>query len=207
MKTHKFARKPFYVDAVRISEANIEEVAQWCEGSVELTEDGQKHVKVKVHRPLTDRQTQAFVGDWVLFAGTGFKVYTPKAFDKSFEKVKTLTKAQADLAGIKVPHEPKKPKVGTVGQALIDAQKKAPVPAPPKTRVVEQAEIQSVSLVEKNIDPSVGEIEVAPGITASPNLAPQFSEIVVDREIPKTYTEEEKDANARAAIEDVLKEG
>lgn len=119
MKTHKFARKPFYVDAVRVSEANLTEVANWCEG-VLMEEDGTPFIKVKVHRPLTERQTQAFIGDWVLFAGTGYKVYTPKAFDKSFEKVKTLTKAQADEAGIKVPHEPRR---------------KKPVPTPPKANV------------------------------------------------------------------------
>lgn len=110
MKTHKFARKPFYVDAVRVTEANMEEVAQWCKGEIlEDPTDG-KYISVKVHRPLNDKQTMAFVGFWVLFAGTGYKVYTPKAFDKSFEKVKTLTKAQADEAGIKVPHEPRQPK-------------------------------------------------------------------------------------------------
>jgi hypothetical protein len=107
LKTHKFARKPFYVDAVRVSEDNITEVAKWCQGKVSEDEEG-KHIEVKVHRPLTPRQTKAYIGDWVLFAGTGYKVYTPKAFDKSFEKVKTLTKAQADEAGIKPPIEPKK---------------------------------------------------------------------------------------------------
>lgn len=108
MKTHKFARKPFYVDAVRVSEDNIEDVAKWCQGEVMTDPAEGRYVKVRVHRPLTDRQTKAFIGDWILCAGTGFKVYTPKAFDKSFEKVKTLTKAQADEAGIKVPHEKSK---------------------------------------------------------------------------------------------------
>lgn len=121
MKTHKFARKPFYVDAVRVSDANMEEVAEWCKGTIEKSEEG-TFIKVEVHRPLTERQTQAFVGDWVLFAGSGFKVYTPKAFDKSFEKVKTLTKEQADAAGIKVPHE------------KSTKPKKRPVPTAPKVR-------------------------------------------------------------------------
>lgn len=127
MKTHKFARKPFYVDAARVSEDNIEEVAAWCDGTVETDNEGALHVKVKVHRPLTERQTRAYIGDWVLFAGIGFKVYTPKAFDKSFEKVKHLTKEQADEAGIKVPHEPRqKPKKGSAKTAL---QKLASAPA------------------------------------------------------------------------------
>lgn len=111
MKTHKFARKPFYVDAVRVTEDNINEVAAWCQGEVLTDPEEGQYIKVRVHRPLTEDQTKAFIGKWILFAGTGFKVYTAKAFDKSFEKVKTLTKAQADEAGIKVPIEPKaKPK-------------------------------------------------------------------------------------------------
>ena len=119
LKTHKFARKPFYVDAVRVSEANMKEVAEWCDGTIKTQGDAGRaeeevpFIAVKVYRPLNERQSQAFVGDWVLFAGSGFKVYTPKAFDKSFEKVKTLTKAQADEAGIKVPHEPRPKPVPT----------------------------------------------------------------------------------------------
>lgn len=131
MKTHKFARKPFYVDAVRVSEENIQEVAKWCNGEVQSSAEEGLYIKVRVHRPLTERQTMAFIGDWVLFAGSGFKVYTPKAFDKSFEKVKTLTKAQADEAGIKVPHEKsQRPK------------KKHPTPRPPQNPVLskEQAD-------------------------------------------------------------------
>lgn len=108
LKLHKFARKPFYVDAVRVSEENMAKVAEWCGGEIKNDSQEGPYIKVKVHRPLTERQSMAFLGDWVLFAGTGFKVYTPKAFDKSFEKVRTLTKEQADEAGIKVPHEPKK---------------------------------------------------------------------------------------------------
>lgn len=142
MKTHKFARKPFYVDAVRVSEANMEEVAAWCEGEILETSDG-RYISVQVYRPINERQTQAFIGDWVLFSGNGFKVYTPKAFDKSFEKVKTLTKAQADEAGIKVPHEPRMPKKPvqpgqepkkggvTDREPENDDNKKAPVPRPP----------------------------------------------------------------------------
>ena len=117
MKTHKFARKPLYVDAVRVTRENIKEVAEWCDGKISVDNEeaspthGQEFIQVRVHRPINDRQTQAFIGDWVLFAKNGFKVYTAKAFDKSFDKVKTLNKEQADAAGIKVPHEPRrKPK-------------------------------------------------------------------------------------------------
>ncbi len=93
LDTTKYVRKPFYVDAVQITTENIDEIAQWCEGEVQSDKDGTKYVKVRVLRPLNDRQTKAYVGDWVLYAGTGFKVYTTKAFGNSFEKV---TGVQAD---------------------------------------------------------------------------------------------------------------
>lgn len=134
MKTHKFARKPIYVDAVRVSDKNFEEVAAWCEGTIENGEGG-RFIQVKVHRPAHDRQTQAFPGDWVLSSGNGFKVYTSKAFDRSFDKVKTLTKEQADAAGIKVPHEPKKySKAQADAKGIKPPHEKSerPKPAPPK---------------------------------------------------------------------------
>ena len=130
MKTHKFARKTFYVDAARVSELNIEEVASWCSGTIKQDQTGHTYIDVNVDRPLNDRQTQAYVGDWVLASvnGKGFKVYTPKAFDKSFEKVKTLTKEQADAAGVTVPHEPRP------SNENGNRKDKKPIPTPPKKR-------------------------------------------------------------------------
>ena len=90
IETNKYARKAFYVDAIQVTEQNMLEVALWCQGEVRTTEKGngnteEKYIKVRVQRPLTERQSKAFVGDWVLYAGTGYKVYTPKAFASSFE--------------------------------------------------------------------------------------------------------------------------
>lgn len=88
----KFVRKPFEVDAVEITAENIEEVAQWCGGEVKESEakkpgqETQKFIKVAVKRPLNDRQTRGYPGDWILSAGNGFKVYTQKAFSGSFEE-------------------------------------------------------------------------------------------------------------------------
>lgn len=90
MQTTKFTRKPFEVDAVQVTTENIEDVAKWCQGEV-TTEDGQQCIKVRVLRALNERQTKAFVGDWVLYAGTGYKVYIDRAFKKSFmEKAEEL---------------------------------------------------------------------------------------------------------------------
>ena len=96
IKTQTFVRKPFFIDAVQVTANNVDAVAKWCQGDVRTSaaksapagQTGQeRYVKVRVHHALNDRQTQAFIGDWVMYAGTGFKVYTPKAFDGSFELV------------------------------------------------------------------------------------------------------------------------
>lgn len=85
LETMKYIRKPFNIDAVQVSGGNIQEIAKWVDGDIRTDDLGQ-YVKVRVHRPLNDRQTKAYIGDWVLYAGTGYKVYTPKAFANSFEQ-------------------------------------------------------------------------------------------------------------------------
>lgn len=96
IRTQHFVRKPFYVDAVQVTSENMAEVAEWCNGAVRdiKNQDGSvssQYIKVQVSRAITDRQTKAFAGDWVLKAGSGFKVYTPKAFEKSFDPVDTIS--------------------------------------------------------------------------------------------------------------------
>lgn len=107
MKIHKFVRRPFYVDAVRVNEHNIEDAAEWCGGAIVRDDNGKfVHIKVDTFRPSNERQTRARLGHWILKTPDGFKVYTTKAFDFTFEKVRTLTKEQADKAGVKAPIEP-----------------------------------------------------------------------------------------------------
>lgn len=90
MIVEQYSRKSFPVDAVRVTVENLAEVAEWCNGEIheDTTSDNPtfhpQYVKVRVQNPLTPRQTQAYVGDWVLYAGKGYKVYTNKAFIKSF---------------------------------------------------------------------------------------------------------------------------
>lgn len=89
IETQKYIRKPLYVDAVRITAANFEEIANWCQGEIQkeetLGEPIKTFVKVRVHNPKHPRQTQAFVGDWILYTERGYKVYTNKAFHASFD--------------------------------------------------------------------------------------------------------------------------
>lgn len=89
IQTTKFLHRPLYVDAIRVTAENMGEVAKWCQGEVRThttraTGTNSTHIKVRVHRPTNDRQTKAFVGDWVLYTGISYKVYTDKAFEKYF---------------------------------------------------------------------------------------------------------------------------
>ena len=93
----RFMRRTFDVDAVQVTEENFDAVAEWCGGKIVTvkdavsenkldlgTFDGQTHISIDVARPLTRRQTEAYVGDWVLYANKGFKVYTNRPFVKNF---------------------------------------------------------------------------------------------------------------------------
>lgn len=89
MELKQYGRKDFTVDGVQVTADNMQDVADWCGGSVEEQASKgstEKFVKVPVHRPLNEKQTKGFIGDWVLQSPTGFKVYTDRAFENSFEE-------------------------------------------------------------------------------------------------------------------------
>lgn len=95
LETTKYARKTFEIDAVQVTADNIAEVAKWVDGDVRTDNKNAQYVKVRVHLPRSDRQTRAYVGDWVLYSGTGYRVYTPKAFAHNFIKVTSEEKKSA----------------------------------------------------------------------------------------------------------------
>ena len=102
IETQKYIRKPFPVDVVKITDANFEDVAKWCSGEIQYNKPqkpngkrGARFIRVQVLRALNDRQTKAFVGDYLLQVDTSFKIYTERAFLESFElaEEQTLTSA------------------------------------------------------------------------------------------------------------------
>lgn len=112
MEILKFVRKPFEVDGVRVTDENLYDVAKWCNGEVRegtLKPGGrpQKYVHVRVLLPIKERHTKAFAGDYILYAGTGYKVYTAKAFADNFEEkveddynyAEKLTRGSDELIG------------------------------------------------------------------------------------------------------------
>lgn len=100
--TTQYIRKPLYVDAVRITSGNFDEIATWCQGEVQQDEvpgkgTGKKFIRVRVHNPKNPRQTKAFVGDWLLYTERGYKVYTNKAFHASFDEAQSGANGQGNI--------------------------------------------------------------------------------------------------------------
>jgi hypothetical protein len=118
MITQKFQKKPLIVEAIQVTAENFLEVANWCSG--EVTEpDGtpaladsrgdQQYIHVRVLNPMHERQTKAFIGDWVLYAGRGFKVYKDRAFRGTFLPLQAEDRDKAtqhEKQGFVNPHEP-----------------------------------------------------------------------------------------------------
>ena len=95
IKTEQYIRKPLFVDAVRVTDENFDEMVNWCQPKGEVMTDpdtNKRYIKIRVSYPKGPRQTKAFVGDWILWNDRGgYKIYTDKAFRESFEPVKEST--------------------------------------------------------------------------------------------------------------------
>lgn len=112
VSTTKYVRKPLYVDAVQVTNENFLDVVNWCQalvgaqGSEPGTEirpaegaelDPSKHyIRIRVHNPQSQRQTKAFVGDWILYTEMGYKIYTDRAFKGNFDEASPGTIENVD---------------------------------------------------------------------------------------------------------------
>lgn len=90
--TKQYVKKPLHVEAVRVTKRNFNELVKWCRGKVQTESPespqnpGAKYIKIQAHNPINNRQTKAFVGDWILKTDRGFKVYTHQTFKQSFDE-------------------------------------------------------------------------------------------------------------------------
>jgi hypothetical protein len=98
VSTARYVRKPLYVEAVQVTAENFESVCQWCMGDLQNNDGSDmqamddadpknQHIRIRVHNPQSQRQTKAFVGDWILYTERGYKIYTEKAFKENFDLV------------------------------------------------------------------------------------------------------------------------
>lgn len=99
IKIDQYRRKTFDVDAVQVTPDNIHDVAEWCGGDVRTEQQkgkSVKFIKVRVYKALDDEQTKAFVGNFVVYMGSGYKVYKYNAFMRTFEKLSTPVEHSRD---------------------------------------------------------------------------------------------------------------
>lgn len=101
VQTRDYIRKPFTVQAVQVTKDNFNDVAEWCGGRImpvtDVKDSRHAFIKVAVLKPMNEKQTQAFVGDWVLCQAGTFKVYTNRAFETAFEIASSVKTAQYAL--------------------------------------------------------------------------------------------------------------
>ena len=149
--TTKFVRKPMFVDAVQVTSENFFDVATWCQGVVR-TADGvpagwqtegvpedltSLHIHVRVQSPKNEKQTQARVGDWILYMDRGgYKVYTDRAFQHSFDAHTQLEMAEADKSETDVSEAPEGDVAG-VDQAPDDLVVENPIEMTEQERIAQ----------------------------------------------------------------------
>lgn len=85
----RYSKKIFYVEAVQVTEENMAQIAEWCAGELMHTKQNtppSPFIKVPVAYPKNDRQTRAFINDYVVKADNNhFRVYPQRAFLCAFE--------------------------------------------------------------------------------------------------------------------------
>lgn len=87
MKAVRFISKPFVVGGFEVELETMETIAAWCEGHV-ITDAERPFIRVPVNRPTNRKQTEAYVGTFVLLSiyrgEKSFKVYTMEWLEKNF---------------------------------------------------------------------------------------------------------------------------
>lgn len=87
VKATRFMRQPFFVSGFKVTAENMHAIAKWCEGHV-IPDAEKPFIRVPVDRPTNKKQTEAYIGTWVLLSRQrgekSFKVYTEEWLLKNF---------------------------------------------------------------------------------------------------------------------------
>lgn len=81
--TGTYSRKPFVVEAIQITEENIDELAALPLGEVK-EKDGSKFIALD--KRIVPNIHRAFVGWWVTRMDDNLRCYSPKIFEEQFEE-------------------------------------------------------------------------------------------------------------------------
>lgn len=184
ISAQKYIRKPLYVDAVRITEKNFEEMVLWSQGTVEHDEErNKKFIRVRVHQPRDSRQTKAFVGDWLLYTEMGYKIYTNRAFENSFDLVNAVKPESIKDNAAQTPEESEardkdwaaeteinvEAKVDKIDNDILDAEAEANRNPTEDKRVLSVEEQDKMSAEEIREAIQSGEVVLAQDAVSSPD--------------------------------------
>lgn len=85
-----FVRKPFTVEAVEITEDNIEEIAKHV-GTLKHKPDGTPFIKVNKNK--VPNVYQVFPGFWMTRMDDNIRCYSPRIFEQQFSQMDDDTRA------------------------------------------------------------------------------------------------------------------
>lgn len=101
MEFSQYIRRPFVVEAVEITEENMEEVAKLV-GEVR-TKDNVTFIQLD--RRLVPNVTRAFVGWYMTRLGDNYRCYAPKIFNEQFMDYEPVISVSFDEATEVVPED------------------------------------------------------------------------------------------------------
>jgi hypothetical protein len=84
MEFAQFVRKPFVVEAVEVTEENIEEVSEFV-GTLRKKDDGTPYIQVD--RRLIPNVFRVFPGFWMTRMGDNIRCYSKRVFNDQFTEV------------------------------------------------------------------------------------------------------------------------
>lgn len=100
--TTTFERKTFRVQAVRVTQENMGELAEWCGGAVvnadRHPDDVTQYIEVETTR-MSGSKSHAWVGDWIarLSADHCFRIYRDKSFLEVFQEVSSESRKREKI--------------------------------------------------------------------------------------------------------------
>jgi hypothetical protein len=103
MELRKYTRKPFAVNAVQVSLQNIDQVAEWCRGTIEQvptkmlgTETLLPVIRLRGQGNDRGKEQVATLGCFVVENKGSFRSYKPAQFEASFD---TMDEEQEETEG------------------------------------------------------------------------------------------------------------
>lgn len=84
IKTRTYMYTPHYVEAVQVTEENLEGIAKWLGFDIRISTAGgeeQQFIAIPESARTRTKRGRAFVGDWIIKEGSRIKALTDHAFE------------------------------------------------------------------------------------------------------------------------------